>query len=606
MQIINPPWPVQIPVIDLRSGEADPKTEVERLIREEVQRPFDLARGPLLRARLLRIGDAEHIYLVGMHHIAGDGWSMEVFLQDLAALYDAFLLNKPSPLPELPFQYVDYASWQRGWLEGQVMERQLDYWKARLKGMPHALELPAISSRPDAPSHQGREYSFMLSSELSASIQALSRAHGVTLFVTLLTAFQALLSRYSGQTDIAVGGAIANRSGQMDALMGFFVNSLVLRTDLSGRPSFTELLHRVQEVVLGALANQDVPFERLVEELQPQRDMSRTPLFQVMFDLQRPMSIQSASLAITEEAFEYPMEKFDLSLRIVAVRDGLKGILLYQTDLFDAETITGIANHLEVLLTSVTASPERPIEEIPLLTQAEEKLVLGEWNRTERAYPSERSLQELFERQVDADPKALALVQGGSRLTYSDLNRRANQLAHYLLSRASGRRFQSASALSAASRWSSPCSPSSRPEAFSPARPGLPGRPTRTDDRRHRPPTRHHRGHLPRPVLGPRRRHGCRLHREPPRRTRLAQSREPAAGQLRRRPGLRHLHLGLDRRPEGHHGPPPRRRAPGHQHRLRRPRARRPRRAGLERLLRRRDLRDLGRAAQRRGLRHHR
>ncbi len=438
MQIINPPWPVQIPVIDLRSGEADPKTEVERLIREEVQRPFDLARGPLLRARLLRIGDAEYIYLVGMHHIAGDGWSMEVFLQDLAALYDAFLLNKPSPLPELPFQYVDYASWQRSWLEGQVMERQLDYWKARLKGMPHALELPAISSRPDAPSHQGREYTFMLSRELSASIQALSRAHGVTLFVTLLTAFQALLSRYSGQTDIVLGGAIANRSGQMDALMGFFVNSLVLRTDLSGRPSFAELLHRVQEVVLGALANQDVPFERLVEELQPQRDMSRTPLFQVMFDLQRPMSIQSASLAITEEAFEYPMEKFDLSLRIVAVRDGLKGILLYQTDLFDAETITGIANHLEVLLTSVTASPERPIEEIPLLTQAEEKLVLGEWNRTERVYPSEQSLQELFERQVEADPQGLALVQGGSRLTYRDLNRRANQLAHYLLSRGVG------------------------------------------------------------------------------------------------------------------------------------------------------------------------
>jgi amino acid adenylation domain-containing protein len=240
-QIINPPWPVQIPVVDLRGErEEDRKTSIERFIQEEVQRPFDLANGPLLRFKLLRVGDADHIFLVGMHHIAGDGWSMEVFFQDLAALYDAFLLGTPSPLADLPFQYVDYAVWQRNWLEGEVLDSQLAYWKDQLKGIPHAIDLPTTSARPAAPSHRAKQHSFMLSRELSDSVQTLSHASGVTLFVTLLSAFQALLSRYSGQTDIVVGGAVANRNGQLGALMGFFINSLVLRADLSDRPGFSK------------------------------------------------------------------------------------------------------------------------------------------------------------------------------------------------------------------------------------------------------------------------------------------------------------------------------------------------------------------------------
>ncbi|RMF30995.1 MAG: non-ribosomal peptide synthetase, partial [Chloroflexi bacterium] len=309
-QVIAPPKPLPLPLVDLTGlPEARREAEVQRLAQEEARRPFDLAHGPLLRVQLLKLDDEEHVVLVTMHHIVSDGWSMGVFVREIAALYAAFAAGEPSPLPELPIQYADFAAWQRKWLQGETLEKQLAYWKEQLSGSPPVLELPTDRPRPSVQTSRGASFAFALPQDLSQAIQALSQEEGVTLFMTLLAAFQTLLYRYTGQEDICVGTPIANRNRpEIEGLIGFFVNTLVLRTDLSGNPRFTELLKRVREVALGAYAHQDLPFEMLVEALQPQRDMSHSPLFQVMFVLQN----------VPLEALELP----DLTLRPVDVDRG--------------------------------------------------------------------------------------------------------------------------------------------------------------------------------------------------------------------------------------------------------------------------------------------
>jgi len=435
-QLIAERQAVEMPVTDLSDlPEAEREAEVERLAQAEAQRPFDLSRGPLLRASLLRLGAEEHVLLLTMHHIASDGWSMGIFYQELATLYDACSKAEPSPLQELPIQYADYALWQHEWLQGEVLGQQLAYWKQQLTGAPAALELPTDYARPAALSYRGARQSLLLPKSLAQSLKALSQQEGVTLFMTLLAAFQILLSRYSGQQDIVVGSPIAGRTqSETEGLIGFFVNTLVLRSDLSGNPTVRELLGRVREVALEAYAHQDVPFERLVEELQPERSLNRTPLFQVMFILQNAPqpTRQLGDLSLSFLSLSTQTSKFDLTLSLSEVADGLRASFEYSTDLFEAATITRLLGHFQNLLEAIAADPNRRLSDLPRLTEAEREQLLVEWNQTRTDYPKDAGIHQLFEAQVEQTPEAVAVVFEGQQLTYRELNRRANQLAHYL------------------------------------------------------------------------------------------------------------------------------------------------------------------------------
>ena len=437
-QIITPPMEAMWSVFDL-SGEApeEREREVLRLASEEARRPFDLARVPLWRASLLRLGENEHVVLFTMSHIVSDGWSMGVLVREVAALYAAYLRGEDSPLPELPIQYADYAVWQREWLQGEILAQQMDYWRKRLEGAPGEIELPTDRPRPVVETHVGGSCAFRLEPDLSGALKALSRGEGVTLFMTLLAAFKALLSRYSGQSDLVVGTPIANRARpEIEGLMGFFINQLVLRTDLSGEPSFRQLLGRVREVCLGAYGRQDVPFEKLVEELQPERDLSRTPLFQVMIVLQNaPMGeLELPGLQLSEITYTGAgeMVKFNLTLTMVESKTGIDGALEYNADLFDQSTITRLIRHFEQLLSGAAANAEQKVYELPLLSEREREQILEEWNRTEADYP-ERCIHTLFEEQAQRTPDVVALVDGEQVVSYGELNRRANRLARHLL-----------------------------------------------------------------------------------------------------------------------------------------------------------------------------
>ncbi|MDY7076205.1 MAG: amino acid adenylation domain-containing protein [Chloroflexota bacterium] len=442
VQVIAPKLTLTLPVVDLGGlPEAEREAEVRRLAAENAQQPFDLAQGPLLRVTLLRLERQEHVVLLNMHHIVSDGWSIGVLIQEVAALYESFAAGKPSPLPELPIQYVDYAHWQREWLQGEVLESQLAYWKQQLDGIPPLLELPADRPRPAVQTFRGTTLWFDLPRSLSEAIKTLSRQEEVSLFMTLLAALQTLLYRYTGQDDISVGTPIANRNRvEIAGLIGFFVNTLVLRTYLAGDPSFRELLGRVREVAMGAYTHQDVPFEMLVDELQPERDMSHTPLFQVMLALQdAPMeALKLPGLTLGPLGTDSGTAKFDIVLSIVGKADGLKGSLEYNTDLFDGDTIERMAAHFQTLLEGIVADPDQPISTLPLLTAAERQQLLIEWNDTEATYPQNRCAHHLFEAQVERTPNALAVTFEGDGLAYRELNQRANQLAHYLQKRGVG------------------------------------------------------------------------------------------------------------------------------------------------------------------------
>ncbi|HOR01623.1 MAG TPA: condensation domain-containing protein, partial [Anaerolineae bacterium] len=432
-QAITPAPALALPLIDLQHlPGAEREAEAARLAAEEAARPFDLARGPLGRATLLRLAPEEHVVLLTLHHIVCDEWSSGVVVQEVAALYQAFTAGRPSPLAELPIQYADYACWQRSWLQGEVLEEQLTYWKQQLAGLV-PLELPADHPRPAVPGFQGGYQAFALPPALLDGLRDLCRREGATLFMALLAGFQALLGRYSGQDDIAVGSPVANRNrAETEGLIGFFVNTLVLRSDLSGDPSFRELVRRTREAALGAYAHQDVPFDMVVDALQPARDLSRTPLFQVMLVLQNTpaRALELPGLVLRGEPVYSGAAKFDLTMTLVETEQGLAGTLEYRRDLYDAATIARLAGHFQALLEGAVADPGQAISGLPLLTEGERRQ-FALWNDSAAAAPAS-TIHGLFEAQARRTPEAIALACGSEQVGYRELNRRANQLAHHL------------------------------------------------------------------------------------------------------------------------------------------------------------------------------
>ncbi|HEX8695142.1 MAG TPA: non-ribosomal peptide synthase/polyketide synthase, partial [Longimicrobium sp.] len=444
VQVVAPFGGFALPVEDLSEWrEADREAEVRRRAGEEAGRPFDLSAGPLFRAALLRLGAEDHVLLLSMHHVVSDGWSLGVFFRELSSLYAAYREGRESPLPELAVQYADYAVWQREQLEGEVLDRQLSYWKEQLSGAPELLELPTDRSRPTVRTYQGATVPVSFSPELLERLQALGRSEGATLYMTLLSAFQVLLSKYGGGEDIVVGSPVAGRTRrEVEELIGFFVNTLVLRTDLSGDPSFRETLRRVRDVTLGAYENQEVPFERLVEELKPERSLSHSPVFQVMFTLQNAGGGGGGAplpgLTVGGVGAQLESAKFDLSLTLGATAHGLRGGLNYSTDLFEPGTIERMVGHLERVLEQVASDADVRLSQLELLDEAERALVLEEWNRTAAEFPADRCIHELFEAQAARTPGAVAVAFEGDSLAYRDLNEAANRLAHHLIRRGVG------------------------------------------------------------------------------------------------------------------------------------------------------------------------
>ncbi len=416
--------------------EESDQPAAHRRVKEEAERPFDLSHGPLLRCVLLRLGEREHFFLLTMHHIITDGWSLDIFFRELAAHYRAFSRQMPSHLEEPALQYADFAVWQREQFDGETLEAQLAYWKERLAGAPLSLPLPADRPRPLVQSYRGATRSVVLSESMTARLRNLSRAEGVTLFMLLLAAFQTLLHRYTGQDDFIVGTPIANRNrSELEGLLGLFANTLALRADLSDRPTFRVLLQRVRETTLEAFAHQDLPFEKLVEELHPARDLSRTPIFQVMFALQNAplQGVEFPDLELRLLEPEGTVAKFDLTLSIDETKEDLKVSLEYNIDLFNEQTIARMLDHFETLLKHAVDAPEQLLSRLPLLTTAECHQLLRDWNNRRIYYTHRTScLHHLLELQAERTPLAVAIVAEDEELTYDELNRRANQLAHYL------------------------------------------------------------------------------------------------------------------------------------------------------------------------------
>ena len=422
--------------VDLRHlPEVEREAEAQRLCEEDARKPFDLTRGPLFRIRLFQLADQEHVLHFNMHHIISDHWSFGVMSREIAALYPAFIKSKPADLPELPVQYADYAVWQRQWLQGEALKAQLSYWKDKLGGELPVLELPTDRPRPAVQTHRGAIESLALPKELSDALQAMSRREGVTLFMTLLAAFKTLLYRLTGQEDTIVGTPIAGRNRtELEGLIGFFMNTIVLRTDLSGQPTFRELLGRVRETAVGAYAHQDMPFERLVQELSPERDLSRTPLFQVFFNHMVNRGDKAAELpglqieavgGLDEES------KFDMTLYVLEGKGGIALDLVYNTDLFDRFRMAQMLKQYEVLLKQIVENPDEKILHYSLVTAAVKdwlpdpiELLPSQW---------EDAMHKRFSEQVHVGPDEVAVVDRLDSWTYGELDRRSNQLANFLL-----------------------------------------------------------------------------------------------------------------------------------------------------------------------------
>jgi amino acid adenylation domain-containing protein len=436
VQAVLPEGALSVVIDDLRPfPEAGRAAEAQRRVMGVIRHPFDLEKRPPMRAGLLQLSDQTHLFWLSLHHLIFDGLSSEIFLRELAALYEAEVTSRPARIPPLPVQYVDHAVWQRQSLSGEALERPLAYWKRQLLGAPAALALPTDRPRPTAQSDRGAIYPFTVSEELARRLCLLGRRQEGTLFMTLLAAWKALLYRYTGQGDLCVGTPIAGRNrSEIEGVIGFFVNTLVLRTDLSDNPPFTTLLRRVQKTVLGAQAHQDLPFEKLVEALQPARDLSYTPLFQVMFSWRNaPLpALEVAGLHICPMEIHTGTAKFDLTLEMTKVPEGLRGAFEYSTDLFDEETVVRMARHYRTLLEGIAAHPEARLSDLPMLTETERHQVLVEWNATEAGYPQDRCIHQLFEAQAERTPEAVAVIFEERQLTYQELNARADQLARHL------------------------------------------------------------------------------------------------------------------------------------------------------------------------------
>lgn len=435
-QIINLPRSVELQIIDLQPySEGEQKNKVRQWLQQESQKPFNLASDMMLRGCLLQLTQQSHVLLLVMHHIASDGWSIGILWEEVTQFYKAFLSGQPNPLSKLPIQYADFAIWQREWVLREVLDQQLNYWKKQLAGANQVLELPTDHPRPAVQSYRGASQFATLPQSLSDALKKLCSQQGCTLYMGLLAAFKILLYRYSMQEDIIVGSPIAGRNRtEIEGLIGFFVNTLVLRTNLSGNPSFQELLERIRSVTLDAFEHQDLPFEKLVEELNPERSLSYNSLFQVMFVLQNASKQGGQLLGLIETPVELEAttSKFDLTLSI----EERNGVLItsteYNTDLFSANTIKRMNGHFQTLLEGIIENPKLPIAELSLLTKNEKQQLLIEWNNTYTDYPKDKCIHQLFEDRVEETPDAVAVVFKDRQLTYRELNNQANQLAHYL------------------------------------------------------------------------------------------------------------------------------------------------------------------------------
>ncbi|RMQ48892.1 Pyoverdine sidechain peptide synthetase III, L-Thr-L-Ser component [Pseudomonas cichorii] len=431
LQVVHPATPFTLNVDRLQAGET-----VETYVEHEVQQPFDLQQGPLLRVRLLSLGDAEHVLVLTQHHIVSDGWSMPIMVEELLRFYEADSQGHEAALTPLPIQYADYAQWQRNWLEMGEQERQLSYWKEQLGDQQPVLELPTDRSRPAVRSHAGARINVELDAVLLGRLKDVARQQGVTLFMLLLASFQTLLHRYTGQADVRVGVPIANRTrAETEGLIGFFVNTQVLKAEFAAQTTVGQLLQQVKQTALQAQAHQDLPFEQLVEALQPERDLSRSPLFQVAYNHQtqgRNEARQLPGLRLEYQVSDKHTAQFDLTLDTCERADGLAASLIYATDLFDAPTIERMAAHWRNLLQTMGSDIQQRIADLPMLSAAEREQTLQDWNRDLAVYPSEQCAHQMIEAQAARAPQAIALSLNGEQLSYEQLNRRANQWAHKL------------------------------------------------------------------------------------------------------------------------------------------------------------------------------
>jgi amino acid adenylation domain-containing protein len=439
VQRIAPPSTVTWQIEDLQGLSTEEQTaQFRQMAIAAALKPFDLAGEPLVQFTLLKLSPYSYILLLKMHHIIYDGWSLSIFFGELSQLYEAFTQGLPSPLAELPIQYADFAVWQRQWLTGEVLDRQLNYWREQLAGLTPILELSTDYPRPPVQTFQGGVECFQLDRHLTQRLKQLSQESDATLFMTLLAAFLVLISRYSGQLDLVVGSPIANRNSKsVEPLMGFFANTLAFRGNLSGNPSFREFHEQVRQTTLSAYAHQDLPFEMLVEKLQLDRDLSRNPLVQVLFSLQNTPQSSSNLSGLIIENMPLPLDvraRFDLEVNYWEIPGGLEGVWCYNSDLFDATTITRIGEHFQTLLQAIVANQEMRISELPLLSPAQRHQLLVEWNDTQVDYPHDLCIHELFAEQVERNPDAVAVAFEEQQLTYDELNCRANQLAHCLRS----------------------------------------------------------------------------------------------------------------------------------------------------------------------------
>ena len=440
VQVIAPQATIKPVVLDLQGFSGQEQSEqLQRLATQDQLQPFDLTQGLLLRVTLVQLQSESFALLLTMHHIIGDGWSLGVLIKELSSLYQSFLLGDPVSLTELPIQYADFTIWQRQWLQGKALQTQINYWQQQLADAPPLLELPTDRPRPSVQTFRGQCSSFQLDAKLTASLKELSHKSGTTLFMTLMAAYATLLFRYSGQEDILIGTPIANRNHKdLEELIGFFVNTLVMRTRLEDNPSFSELLKQVRATCLDAYGNQDVPFEQIVDTLQIERSLSHSPLFQVMFALQNTPGGQlaTAELEIALLNLDNVNAKLDLTLQMWETDTDqgnfLEGFWQYNTDLFDQDRISRMTGHFQTLLAGIVANPQESVGKLTLLTERERHQLLGSWNDTATAYPKDKCIHQLFEEQVEQNPKAIAVVYEEESLTYQQLNQRANQLAHYL------------------------------------------------------------------------------------------------------------------------------------------------------------------------------
>lgn len=436
VQVISPEVATSLPVIDLTHlPPAEREAEVTRIVNEEARHQFDLEKGPLFYAKLLKLADEEHVFIFMIHHIVADALSLEFFAEELAALYGAFTNGKPSPLPDLPLQYADFVIWQREWMQGEVLQTQLEYWKEQLSGNLPVLEMPTDRPRPKRQQNNGSWEWFHLPPALGQKLRDFSRTRGVSLYMTMLAGFKVLLHRHSGQKDIIVSSPTANRTQpELEKLIAFFINPVVLRSSFADDPTFANYLKRVRRVAMGAFAHQELPFDRLVEELKPARDLSYHPLFQVSFTLQvAPVLLELPGLKAEPIEFSNGTATFDLTAELWETDEGgISGRFEYDTDLFDRSTIERLMAHYQVLLQNLIENPDTPVSQINMLTEAEYEQLTQTWNNTVAAYDREATIHQLFERQVEQTPEKTAVVFQGQQLSYRQLNERANQLAHHL------------------------------------------------------------------------------------------------------------------------------------------------------------------------------